>query len=480
MKLPFPASLCAVMAGLLMGCAAPGETILAADEARLATGGDLAKYHYLVRQPYSLGLNHEGFIVGIEKTPKGLIGYPFGRNYDDKRFKLWDETPGEAQYLEARNAHFKRVTSDPKSVFVSHILEYGFDAKGTVRFDVRPLYTAYRSSGFAGPRSDTPCVTEGGEKKEYVNSWKALDCLKVAVDKMLAAAGRTENPYTHLIVASMGWNNDQVESVRRYNALAGNLISQARLGGTAEGRKFNPLIIGLTWPSVWGGDSFFNTVNLFAHLISYPNKADDADEIGYTIANYLVNKIVGELKRDHGFKTVLIGHSFGARIISRAMFSAHLLNVPPKVVGEATDLMLNLQGAYSIRRYKENHRLPFPASLFSKGEGSPYLMHKKLSGKTILTWSIGDTANPLAQFVTGAAHAGGEAGYEESLEMKETFTQLEWVKGTKIRPDCAAYRDDGKILMVNANSFVKDHNDILDQEMGDFIWQIISCFTYPR
>ena len=143
-------------------------------------------------------------------------------------------------------------------------------------------------------------------------------------------------------------------------------------------------------------------------------------------------------------------------------------------------LMLNLQGAYSIRRYKENHRLPFPASLFSKGEGSPYLMHKKLSAKTVLTWSVGDTANPLAQFVTGAAHAGGEAGYEESLEMKETFTQLEWVKGTKIRPDCAAYRDDGKILMVNANSFVKDHNDILDQEMGDFIWQIISCFTYPR
>ena len=80
MKLPFPASLCAVMAGLLMGCAAPGETILAADEARLATGGDLAKYHYLVRQPYSLGLNHDGFIVGIEKTQTGPIGYPFGRN----------------------------------------------------------------------------------------------------------------------------------------------------------------------------------------------------------------------------------------------------------------------------------------------------------------------------------------------------------------------------------------------------------------
>ena len=478
MKPLFPVSLCALMAGLLMGCAAPGENILAADEARLATGGDLAKYHDLVREPYSLGLNHEGFIIGIEKTPKGLIGYPFGRAYDNRRFKLWQGSADD-QYLAARNEHFKRVTADPKTVFVSHILEYGFDAKGTVRFDVRPLYTAYRPNGFAGPRSATPCGTETGEKKAYRNSWKALDCLQVAVDAKLAAA-KDAKKYTHLIVASMGWNNNQVESVRRYNALAGNLIAQARLDGTAEGQIFNPLIIGLTWPSVWGGDSFFNTVNLFAHLISYPNKADDADEIGYTIANYLVNKIVGELKENYRLKIVLIGHSFGARIISRARFSAHLLNDPPRAAGEATDLMLNLQGAYSVRRYKENHRLPFPASLFRKGEGSPYLIHKTLPGKNVLTWSVGDAANPLAQFVTGAAHAGGEAGYEESLEMTESFNQLEWGDETDIGPDCATYRGDKKILMVNANNFVKDHNDFLDKEMGDFIWQTISCFTYPR
>lgn len=484
---------------VLIGCQIPPGNALEDEEKRLATGGDLSKYHYLIREPYSVGLSHEGFIIGIEKSLKETIGYEFP-NIDTTRFREWNtgDDPQGGQYIEARNEHFRRVTGDRKSVFVSHILEYGFDRQGTVRFAVCPLYSVYKADGIASEPSYLGCPanrkTETSEttdaKSYYEDGWSALDRL---YDAIKAKLDQARPAYTHILVASMGWNNDQVESVRRYNALLGNLIAQARLEGTPEGQKFNPLVIGLTWPSVWGGDSFFNTINLITHVVSYPNKANDADEIGYTIANYLVNNILYRLKLEHELKIVLIAHSLGARILSRAMFSTHLLNGAPNPTGDATDLFIGLQGAFSIRRFKTDHRLPFPLSLFRKGEGSPYLIYRKLNGRVVLTWSEADTDNPVAQWVTGAAHAGGKAGYEESRKMGDVFDHLVWDENVAGKNDllrlnitervpttCGELKKSKKVLMIDANSIVHDHNDILDSEMGRLIWKNIACFTYPK
>ncbi len=500
-RLSFPALISLV----LIGCQISPGNALAEEEERLETGGDLSKYHDLVREPYSVGLSHEGFIIGIEKSPKDKIGYKFP-DIDVTRFREWDtrDDPQGGQYIEARNAHFRRVTGDRKSVFVSHILAYGFDRQGTVRFDVCPLYSVYKASGFADEPGHPGCPANGqadtskttDAEPYYEDGWSALDRLYEAIKARLDRALDQARPaYTHILVASMGWNNDQVESVRRYNALLGNIIAQARLEGTPEGQEFNPLVIGLTWPSVWGGDSFFNTINLITHLVSYPNKADDADEIGYTIANYLVNDIVYRLKSDpkYELKIVLVGHSLGARILSRAMFSAHLLKAGPNPTGDATDLFVGLQGAFSVRRFKKDHRLPFPLSLFRKGEGSPYLIYRKLNGRVVLTWSEADTANPVAQWVTGAAHAGGKAGYEESREMGDVFDHLVWDENVagkndllrlnnteKVPTTCGELKKSKKVLMIDANSIVHDHNDILDSEMGRLIWKNIACFTYPK
>lgn len=508
-RLSFPT----LIALALLGCQnSPGNALEGPDNALedeekiLATGGDLSKYHYLVREPYSVGLSHEGFIIGIEKSPKETIGYKF-RKFDDTRFRTWktgDDLLG-GPYIEARNKHFERVTGDGKSVFVSHILEYGFDRKETVRFAVCPLYSVYKSNGFAGESSDYGCPANGkietsgitDAKTYYEDGWSALDRLYDAIEAKLDQA---RPAYTHILVASMGWNNDQVESVRRYNALLGNIIAQARLEETPEGqaetpkkRKFNPLVIGLTWPSVWGGDSFFNTINLITHVVSYPNKANDADEIGYTIANYLVNHILYRLKSKHKLKIVLVGHSLGARILSRAMFSAHLLNGASNPTGDATDLFFGLQGAFSVRRFKKDHRLPFPLSWFRTGEGSPYLIYRKLNGRVVLTWSEADSANPVAQWITGATHAGGKAGYEESRKMGDVFDHLVWDKKDqdskydwlresiteKIPATCGELKESKKVLMIDANKIVHDHNDILDPEMGRLIWKNIACFAPP-
>jgi len=493
---------------VLAGCQSAQDNFLEGDEDRLTTGGQIAKYHYLVRDPYSIGLSHEGFIVGIEKSPHGDIGKP--QQLDSTRFRLWElqDDPQGSQYLDARNEHLGRHATDPKATFVSHIMAYGADPQSTARFDVCPLYSAYAGSGFA-PNARHPLCTaiaqaetcdstttaarsSSDRPRDYENGWKALDRLYYPIKAKLDQA---EPAYTHIIVASMGWNNDQVESVRRYNALLGNIVAHSRLENDRGSEPFNPLVIGLTWPSVWGGDSFFSTINLGGHLISYPNKAEDADEIGYTIANYLVNKIVYRVKQEEkkrDLKVVLIGHSMGARILSRAMFSAHLLKADTcgGRVGNATDLFIGLQGAFSVRRFKQDNEPPFPVSLFTEGEGSPYLIYGTLPGRVVLTWSDADAANPVAEWVTGAAHAGGTAGYDESLEMKEVFEQFVWADGEhgetdftrkeaneKTRLGCPVLETPKKILMVDANTIVKNHNDILDSEMGRLIWKSIRCFS---
>ena len=497
------------LSAILAGCGDPSVNILQEDETRLKTGGDLAQYHYLVKEPYSVGLSHEGYIIGIEKSPRASIGNPYIKSYDTCRFREWKikDHPKESKaHTEARNDQFDRINDDDKSMFVSHILSYDLDISRGARFKVSPLYCGYENSGFAKTKKkieqakEKPeqevdrCVSEGslqagGDQdvptSYYEKGWAALDKLSGDIRAKLLQA--KDERYTRIIVAAMGWNNNQVETVRRYNALMGNIVAQAK---KADAKTFKPLIIGLTWPSVWGGESYFNILNSLYHVVSYPNKTADSDEIGYTIANILINKILQELKSEYDLKIVLIGHSLGARMMSRAMFSAHLINDTSKETNDppktAADLFIGLQGAFSVRRFKDDFQLPFPMSFFKKGEGSPYLLKSGNPGQVVLTWADDDKANPIARWITGAAHAGAKAGYKESKIIGDKFYQLKWDVPIDGQCETPRKRMNGKdltniginrVLMVDADEIVNDHNDILDPEMGRLIWESISIFT---
>jgi len=472
------------------------EKTIEGEETVLGTDGELSKYHYLVKEPHSVGLQHRGFIVAIEKSLRLNIKAPPKPNFDTKRFRQW-ESGGKLtseQSIEARQAHFLNILEDPKLHYVSHVLEYHPDPKGQQRFSASLSYSAYRNTGYINTENggDTaPVPVLGLEKDEspYQAGYEAMDRLESRLLTVLENASGRNEQFTHLVIASMGWNNDQVESIRRYNALLGNTIAASRDPDSNWNGKFNPLFIGLTWPSVWGGDSFFNSLNLFNHLISYPNKANDADEVGYTIANYLVNRIGKRLKAKYPtLKVVLIGHSMGARILSRAMFSGPLLRDWDEREPSPVDVMIGLQSAFSVRRFKPNNSLIFPFSLFHKGEGSPYVDFRDEPGQIVLTWSDNDSANPLAQFLTGAAHAGGSAGYEESLNIEGVFRQLEWKKedtslrttADKSSEGCPRHQNGKQVLMIQADEIVKDHNDILGTGMGHLIWSSIRCYAMPN
>ena len=66
--------------------------------------------------------------------------------------------------------------------------------------------------------------------------------------------GKRNNRYTHIVLASAGWDNDQEVSIAHYNSLLANIQQAA----ADEGRNFYPLFVGLTWPSVWGNNDWIS------------------------------------------------------------------------------------------------------------------------------------------------------------------------------------------------------------------------------
>ncbi len=401
-----------------------------------------------------LSLLHDGYIIGIEKRPRGEVGDPadgYSERFDTVKVKPRDNIDTR-DALPKRNKIFKNVTSHPAAMLVTQIDRYQRGAENPGIF-----YNAYQD--YENPFLD------------YELGYFQLERLKEDLENRLNAA-KQETSYSHIIVMSMGWNNDQHESIWRYNKMI-NELKQAASGNT----DFKPLIIGFTWPSVWFGieDSWFKR-RVIGFLFSYFNKTNDADEIGYTIASWVINNIVLGSKEKHNLKVVLIGHSLGARILSRATFSDdHIIK---RENSSEVDLFIGLQGAFSANRF-----------VTKKGwEGYPYAEFYNRSTSFTLTSSQHDKANPFARFFTGAKHVGGKYGLKTAEEYPDIFKVIRWTNNMQDNneeienalPQIQNPTNKKKIIMVDASSIVKGydaHNDILDEEMADLIWTLIKEST---
>jgi len=117
--------------------------------------------------------------------------------------------------------------------------------------------------------------------------------------------------YTHVLVLVMGWNTAQDEAIRNFNDMVGNLVEAAKEGPGSPQTAFRPLLIGISWPSYW----YHSLINGFSYL----NKANDADELGISWINLLVNRELPRAMEKAHVKVpvVMIGHSFGARVVTR-------------------------------------------------------------------------------------------------------------------------------------------------------------------
>jgi hypothetical protein len=181
-----------------------------------------------------------------------------------------------------------------------------------------------------------------------------LDTLASDLKKRLANAPSTAR-YTHIIVMSTGWNTPLWESDVNYADWQKVIGREMRLLHPTT--PFRPLFIGLTWPSFWKSRWKWTGPR------SFLNKAHDADEIGLTWANLLVNKVLPDVVAglDQKPRLIAIGHSFGARLLSRAVNSGMAISQFVSGKEGRFSLFIGLQAAFSVNRFTGQG-----------GEGSPY------------------------------------------------------------------------------------------------------------
>lgn len=425
------------------------------------TGGeDLSIFHRVAEQDGGLGLKFPGYIIGIEKAPREKIG--------------WYEILNEEELGKKNKEYIKnvrKILKGPKRTFISHIVEYSLENKGGCIPNIKEdfIFNAYDK-----------CICEHPEGI-YSQGIEALREFKKEIVEDFEDKKRSETGHTHIFLYSMGWNTDQQESLRNYNSLLSLLIK-----GYKGEKPFRPLFIGISWPSEWRWKYFGD----FVRLLSYGNKADDADEVGMFWVNIILRDILVPMKKTKNIPLILIGHSFGARVVTRAVFSNGLANIKidnksAEPLTDDIDLVIGLQGAFSINRF-----IPEESK-----EGSPYSEFSRYAKKFVFTWSEHDFANPMSRWITGAENVGGIYGYKRSLEFDkfDHFTinvndnlmcsydfdydgikeKQEWSQSFS-RPE--------KISIVDASNLIRNnpydkggyaHSDIYTPGIARFIWDCI-------
>lgn len=448
------------LAGTLQSACASAGNYLQPQEEKLGTASDLDRsFHVVADEPQGFGLRMEGFVIGIEKSERETLGVqPLT---DDRHL---NSTP--AGFDPENTRRFAARLNDRKRTFISHLVQAKLDDNLPIPYiKNRFLYDAYCTGHADDRRPSDPAWTMEADGL-YERSWEALEQLEDFLSGQLAEAHEEGQPYTHVVVGTMGWNTAQEKAIRNLNSIFGNIL-------IGQGNGFKPLYIAVTWPSEWN-----------APMVSLSNKANDADEIGFVWANALINRHLSGLrarastKTWPAFKIVAIGHSLGARLMTRAAFSGAALN-PPVDLQDGLDLVIGLQGAFSMNRFLAERK--------EGREGAPYANYKNLRGRVALTWSEHDNATPIANLISGANYAGAKKGYERAAEptYKHHFAFYTASAKGDLTPEGGAASQKKQVIYINANSLIqyevlgtggKAHSDIYNAYMGRMLGTLISDF----
>ncbi|MCU8819163.1 MULTISPECIES: alpha/beta hydrolase [Klebsiella] len=415
------------------------DTVIAPYEKTLELDSSTSRsFHSMLYFPSGVLLHNPGYIVGIEKSPKEIIGGPKGID-DEYLIKNDTYVNGEIDGSNDTRHQINMFTKhNIKSMFISHIIKNDFNViKGNslspyITNNYCFVYNAYISKYLADKSGrDLTKVNgweackfssaiEDGKNAKLSSFYKNSDMGLAALKDNLKHDLKTGS-YSHILIIVMGWNTSQSEAVRNFNDIAGNIITasleQVKKNKVNHSAKpntmvvprslaigpresqdnsiFRPLIIGITWPSYWSTGQL--------NVISYTDKANDADELGIIWLNKIINNIIPESLSESGVKlpVIAIGHSFGARAMTRALFSSPFIK-NDKMVTSPVSLAVSLQGAMSINRF-------FPKLGI---EGAPYRDYSKLTNtKIVLTASKFDSAVTIAKWTDPA---GGYKSYEKA------------------------------------------------------------------
>lgn len=277
---------------------------------------------------------------------------------------------------------------------------------------------------------------------------------KLLSDKLRAATAASR-PYSHIVVVSMGWNTNQLESVENFNSLVRHTLDaqRARFRNTdsdecwqGETCDFRPYVIGLTWPSAWTFET--GPIAAARRSASVVTKAYDADELGATWYARLIHVALPKAielatagRPNDGSSTkspqvVLIGHSFGARALTLADASCPFYRQLEECVSRpSVSLAISLNGAFSRARYypTDGNGVPVspdaqPISLLGFNDGAPfhpYHLSRSKPGSAswhVNFWSRWDSATSIELPGATTAFVGGSGHFDADMKLLESVS----------------------------------------------------------
>lgn len=405
-------------------------------EEALDTDGSITNlFHSVLYYPGELSLQYDGYIIGVEKSPRERI-----TRAGDVQFK---DTPEAGISIAKAQDKF----NDGKLLYISHIIESTPAPRGNCA-----LYNLYTINGT--PQLARACADAApaplDTRAAFSDSWRALDTLKEVLAKKIDS-----KKYTDLVIITMGWNTAQEEAVRNFNSII-NSMKQA--AGT---RRFEPLVIGVTWPSMWASswmDPVFKGV-------SFPYKAHDADELGLSWLAVLLHDTIAPARGR--LPVIVIGHSFGSRAVSAAACVGPVIvdarHASPRA---PLDHVINLQGAFLSERLfgQEDDGIRYPTGCANVRN-------------MVLTSSINDTAMNKPFW---GLYAGDDRSYDQ--QCKHQGRKLRCAQATPeggftwdgLNPDSnIVYIDASKLIRENAyGTGGGAHSDIYRNEMGKLIYDL--------
>lgn len=399
-------------------------------------------FHSSLYYPRELSLRFDGYIIGIEKSPRNDIS-----------------SPGDINVMAINDAGLsendaKNKIVDSKVLYVSHIIKTEGERGG---IDNCSIYNAYNQVEHPDIEQLTPpCAPEGlsqpiSAKSAFKNSWRALDQLESSLKNRV-----TKGNYTDIVVLTMGWNTVQEEAILNFNSIVTNL----KLSAT---KNFNPLVVGVTWPSQWESEWFGPVYKFF----SFPVKSADADELGLSWLGVLLHKTIPSIQSD--LPVTVIGHSFGSRASSvAACIGPAIYRESPSIKLAKIDNLINLQGAFLSSR------------LFGvKDRGMHYPQSCGHVKNVVLTSSVHDRAMNSAFW---GVYAGDERSYKNLCSHNAEINCIVAKSDGNIEEPYVK-KPASNITYVNADKLIFEnaylsgggaHSDIYRREHGVLIHKLIS------
>lgn len=387
-------------------------------------------FHQLLLNDAACTFKHDGIILCFEKVYRNRLirtsGVPGFFSVEDQ-YRVFDIDPAlPFDLTDASKRLIASTLDDSKPIALTHWIE-----TGTEGFNIQ--YNAYETldGDYNIPGAS---IVQYQRIAEFVQS-------KIA-----------SGQYTHLILACTGWNNYQDMSLDTYHQWLSFTKNAAHQDG--QGNRFKPLFIGFTWPSRWR-----------LPIFSFFNKANDADELGMTHISALLWKYLAPTLTAHPVPVISIGHSFGARVMSRAIHSRFLRKSTDN--SYKIDLAIDFQGAYPASRFCEKNG----------SNGGLYNFEVPVK-KHVMTRSRFDHAIKQALYSCYIGNSKSATFLQESVAARGSFefgsVNEHGMPGSFGADKTRLLLDAHSIIHIKSSFLVGAHGDVRNQATGRMIWEFIN------